>query len=313
MASAASSIREVDFMRTTSKIPNNLYQKRQYYLKTLNNTVIKPKTYKLELVNNMPRTCGDLHLCSLDELPLYRHRDDENTRYQSFKDNHWPTYLEKYAAPMARWGFFYTGIAVDVTCFHCGVTIGDWRGDLVDEHDYTVESKVQHAIHSVQCPMVQSLYQDKTFHHHFLEWDIKHNHSYFKTFLEDTGASGDVIESYYTQRERIRARSAGGLIAGGSGAGSIDTQKIAQTLRREITFLRSQVHHKTEYYDRCIVCTINVKDVVVLPCGHISTCRECLLRIVAEATDVTNVKCSCCNTSILAFTKAFYVTHDVEV
>ena len=93
MASVASSIKEVDFMRTTSKIPNSLYRKRQYYLKTLNNTVIKPDTYELELINNMPRTAGDLHLCSLDEIPLYTHRDDENSRYQSFKDNHWPKYL----------------------------------------------------------------------------------------------------------------------------------------------------------------------------------------------------------------------------
>lgn len=308
---ACSSIKEVDFMRTTSKIPASLYRKRLYYLKTLNNTVIDPSVYGLELFNNMPRTAGDLHLCSLDEIPLYSHQADENSRYQSFKDHFWPKHFEKYAAPLSRWGFFYMGIALDVICYHCGISIGDWRGDLKDNHDYTVECKVQHAIHSVQCPVIQPLYRDKTFHLHFLEWDIKFSHSYFKTFLEDTGASGDDIENYYTQRERIRSRSAAGLVPGGTGPGSIETQKETQSLRREIVFLREQVRKTTLFFDRCILCTDKPKNVIALPCGHISTCRECLLRTVTAAGDVHNVKCSYCNTPVLAFKKAFYVTEEI--
>ena len=37
------------------------------------------------------------------------------------------------------------------------------------------------------------------------------------------------------------------------------------------------------------------------------------LRTVAEAPDVNNVKCSCCNQPVLAFKKAFYVTHEIDV
>jgi hypothetical protein len=41
----------------------------------------------------------------------------------------WPTYMTQTSEELAHAGFFYTGINDFTTCYHCGITIGNWRSE----------------------------------------------------------------------------------------------------------------------------------------------------------------------------------------
>ncbi|XP_076636294.1 death-associated inhibitor of apoptosis 2 isoform X2 [Colletes latitarsis] len=70
----------------------------------------------------------------------------EENRLQTFAD--WPANAEVNAARIAKAGFYYSGRAVEVQCFLCGVIISDWKfGD---------QAMVRHREAAPDCPFVQN-------------------------------------------------------------------------------------------------------------------------------------------------------------
>lgn len=68
----------------------------------------------------------------------------EENRLKTFKD--WPTNAPVDAARIAKAGFYYTGIALEVQCFLCGVRIGDWN--------YSDQAMARHRLADHTCPFV---------------------------------------------------------------------------------------------------------------------------------------------------------------
>ncbi|XP_003492056.1 putative inhibitor of apoptosis isoform X3 [Bombus impatiens] len=70
----------------------------------------------------------------------------EESRLRTFTD--WPVNATVDAARIAKAGFYYTGHALEVQCFLCGVKISDWN--------YGDQAIVRHRLAEPNCPFVQN-------------------------------------------------------------------------------------------------------------------------------------------------------------
>ena len=70
----------------------------------------------------------------------------EENRLRTFAD--WPTNATVDAARIAKAGFYYSGRALEVQCFLCGVKISDWN--------YGDQAMVRHRLAEPTCPFVQN-------------------------------------------------------------------------------------------------------------------------------------------------------------
>ena len=70
----------------------------------------------------------------------------EENRLRTFTD--WPVNAAVDAARIAKAGFYYTGHALEVQCFLCGVKISDWN--------YGDQAIARHRLAEPTCPFVQN-------------------------------------------------------------------------------------------------------------------------------------------------------------
>lgn len=70
----------------------------------------------------------------------------EENRLRTFSD--WPANAAVDAARIAKAGFFYSGRALEVQCFLCGIKISDWN--------YSDQAMVRHRQAAPDCPFVQN-------------------------------------------------------------------------------------------------------------------------------------------------------------
>ena len=288
---------EVDI--PTTRLPLRLHRKRDRQRHLLYNRVLKLRKFGLSSVGGMLRTAAEVQICPIDEIPLYPMYESEVLRYQSFIDYGWPICLKNYAEPLAAFGYFYLGKSTSVICFHCGLALTNWRGNLSTE-DVVVEAKIQHAVLNTQCLLVLPLYGDANFHQQFLNHDIQYNNTNLKTFLEETGTENNDLREYF----RLREERNNPAPVEKEVDGSSDKDNIV-LLRRHIKTLEGQIVTASRSHDsKCGICDTNQKNVVTLPCGHIYSCGECFRKTVKDAN---NVKCSCCRRQVLAYTHAYLV------
>ncbi|CAK9831205.1 Death-associated inhibitor of apoptosis 2 [Anthophora retusa] len=70
----------------------------------------------------------------------------EENRLKTFSD--WPANAPVDAARIAKAGFYYSGCALEVQCFLCGVKVSDWN--------YCDQAIVRHQLAEPDCPFVQN-------------------------------------------------------------------------------------------------------------------------------------------------------------
>ena len=80
--------------------------------------------------------------------------------------------------------------------------------------------------------------------------------------------------------------------------------KDQQIVLGEIQKLKDLMNEKEETEDpmpRCVVCRDGIVEVVVIPCGHICLCKNCVQRVTRDET----VRCPFCGKDDVDFYKTY--------
>lgn len=170
-------------------------------------------------------------------------------RLESF--NKWPTGLRQKSWHMAEAGFYYVGLADKVKCFHCGGGLAEWQ----PEDDPWVE----HAKWLPNCTWLLGMKGSI-----FVEEAKKVIHQRQSQQLEKVEPVKQQVKTPLTKQKRI---SPDQEVAQHSTFKSQNTKDNNSLLTEEKSKLRDQ---KT-----CRVCQIKEVSVVILPCGHLSSCGDC--------------------------------------
>ena len=206
MSETRNVIKQLEWCRIGSRIPERLFRTRQTNFKNYNNRLISADTYGVitssagELLSAIATT-NSMGLCSTYEEPLYPHFSTYEHRCQSFIDYGWARVLKTLAEPLAKLCYFYKKENTLVYCYFCGVGVRDWELFENSEENTTL-AVIQHCIARPQCPVMKPYYTNSDFQTLFLHYDIFKGTTHLKKFLTDINASEHEIQKYECLREK---------------------------------------------------------------------------------------------------------------
>lgn len=194
------------------------------------------------------------------EYPRFKHL---SARLRSFDT--WPVGIAQKRKPLADAGFIYFGVSDTLVCYHCGVSLGAWEPN----DDPWIE-------HAKKSPYCQHVIMIKGV-------DFINAHTEF-TFEKDPNNCELVLPTGVLQIETLSAVNS-------------DAELVRNLTE---TNDHSTIDEKTVecngYEPLCKICYNSTMNAVVLPCGHMATCLECL---------VSMSKCIICRESISHYVKVY--------
>ena len=272
--------------------------------------VIRDRVYKyffldITAVNlqSLP-TLHQMNLMCSDLMSLYPMFSDVSSRYNSFVDFGWPSQFQNYAIKLARFGFFYKGNSLSVTCFQCGICLTNWELNN-SSSSLETEIKINHAIRSVNCTLMFPLYKDETFYDEFMRYDVENHTTQLHTYLAATdGVNSERYKSYFTKRSVAAAAAGGGKAVSTRDKIKNDVLKENQQLELNNKKLKDLIEKLQQSNDKlCCICYTDERNVVTLPCSHLIVCIKCYIRTSTSLdTGTKNARCSYCRRKVGAYT-----------
>ena len=216
-------------------------------------------------------------------------------RQRSF--NRWPAGTGQDVDTLSNAGFFYSGKSDEVTCFHCSLSLKDWstgydpwkihaklfpycahvrqcRGDafVLAELGYTsnttvpkttrtgIDMAISRNIEAYEA--VRLNYTDESLITKALEHLLQGN--YFRSF---TGVElARVIEEHMGGTIDVYADSNNNVNT--DTASNTNEELDIEALEDENQVLRESI--------TCKICYDNVASIVIIPCGHMTSCAQCI-------------------------------------
>lgn len=118
--------------------------------------------------------------------PLTNIYENETIRQNTFLSMQWPLNAPVWPMLLAKAGFYYKGIGLDVTCFSCGIvtSVGDWIRNI---HPQQIHFKL-----NPDCEFIKSVLKpeggSKTFNDHE-RWQISNQKGFQESSKEDNSIS----------------------------------------------------------------------------------------------------------------------------
>ena len=192
-----------------------------------------------------------------------------NKRLNTFIKLGWPIGLSQTAQQMASAGFFYRGFCDEVFCFHCGGGIRKWKvnDDPWIEHNkfyplcssILVKNKLKSSLGS------EEIYSNGSMRYSDVERDVTVNQKHAQTENKEE-------ESVIKPEDQ--------------------KNKCIVTLENLL-----EENNKLKNDRLCKICFQNDANIVIIPCGHIITCNNCIMSLEI---------CPICRHEILTCVKSYF-------
>ena len=201
--------------------------------------------------------------------PQYPNFCQFNKRLNTFIKLGWPIGLSQTAQQMASAGFFYRGMSDQVICFHCGGGIHNWK---VNDNPWIEHNKFYPSCSStlVKNKLKSSLGSE----------GIYSNRSIWYSDVERYGTVNQKHTQTVTKEEErvIKPKD----------------EKNKRTVTMENLL---EENNKLKNDRLCKICFQNDANIVIIPCGHIITCNNCIMSLAI---------CPICRHEILTCVKSYF-------
>ncbi|XP_050584343.1 E3 ubiquitin-protein ligase XIAP-like isoform X4 [Bombus affinis] len=178
----------------------------------------------------------------LSRLGLRKVKEPKKLEYASYESRlnsfaRWPAYIRQKSEELAHAGFYYTKIKDFTTCFHCGISIRNWRPQE--------DPLEQHAILSPGCYYLLTIE------------GFKYANNVTDQELYETSTEIPTQISYGIPKRSNSENDTNEMTL---------VQKIAAAKEKNRALKNARL---------CKVCMEREATVVFLPCGHVATCDYC--------------------------------------